>query len=234
MCVSSMSATVAAAVCLDSSIAVLVARCSSSSVRVDRRLGGFGDALGAFLHLAERARDRGGRGQAGVVDQAGDLVALVHHGLGEDEALGVDRLHRLVGGAADFAGEFLALVGQGHEQRIRALVEHARHLVDALRHGGVDLIGLADDIARHLGAHADQLALGLGRVLPDRFIGGRGALDDRVAQRAGAAIERNRRFRGAAIECFGRCGRRHCGLAKRFGRIGASWVMARSALAELV
>ena len=45
----------------------------------DGRLGRFGDALGAFLHLAERARHRDGRVEAGVVDHAGDLFALVQH-----------------------------------------------------------------------------------------------------------------------------------------------------------
>jgi hypothetical protein len=50
----------------------------------DRQLGGFGDALGAFLHLTERARDRGGRGQAGVIDLPRDIIALVQHRLRKD------------------------------------------------------------------------------------------------------------------------------------------------------
>ncbi len=107
----------------------------------DRRLGGFGDALGAFLQLAERARHRGRRGQARVVDQAGDLLALVHHGLGEDEALGVDRLHRLIGDAADFAGELLALAGQGREQRFE--FSSSRRVMSSTRCVMAVLISLA-------------------------------------------------------------------------------------------
>ena len=177
----------------------------------DRLFGGFGDAQGAFLHLPERSRDRGGRVQARIVDLPGDIVALVHHRLGEDEALGVDCLHRLVGDPADFTGELLALVGQRHNQPVRLFVEYSGHVVDALRHGAVDLVGLADNVARNLGAHPDQFAFGLVGAAADCFggrqralgkdVGGvcsgfadriarrRGALGDRVAERAGAAIE---------------------------------------------
>ena len=85
----------------------------------------------------------------------------------------------------------------------------------------VDLVGLADDVARYLGTHAHELALGLagttanrigrrlrcldeklgsgGGRLADRLVRGGGAFDDRIAQRPSAAIKRHGRFRGAAI-----------------------------------
>ncbi len=163
----------------------------------DRQLGGFGDALGAFLHLAERPRHRSGRAEAGVVDLTGDLLALVQHRLGEDVALGLDGLHGLVGDAADFAGELLALGAQRRNQAVRPVVEQARHIVDALRHGVVDLIGLADHGARHLGAHADQLALGLAGAAPDRVGRGQRGLGEKVGGgRDGAA---DRLFGGRAL-----------------------------------
>ena len=77
----------------------------------DVRLGGVGDALGAFLELPQRASDGRGRGLAGVVDQPGDLFAVVHHRLSEDYALGLDRLDGLVRDAGYLAGELLALDG---------------------------------------------------------------------------------------------------------------------------
>jgi hypothetical protein len=41
----------------------------------------------------------------------------------------------------------LALAGQRHKQAVRFLIEQARHVLDTLRHGTVDLVGLADEIA---------------------------------------------------------------------------------------
>ncbi len=82
---------------------------------------------------------------ARLVDQAGDLLAVVHHGLGEGEALGLDRLDGMVGDAAHFAGEFLALCRQRGEQAARFVVEDSRHLGGALVHCGRDLVGLADE-----------------------------------------------------------------------------------------
>ena len=109
MCVSIISEIVSAAVCLDCSMAVLVAQMQVFQRARQRELGAFGDAVGAFVQLPEGARHRGSGVEARVVDQARDLVALVHHGLGEDEALGLDRLDGLVGDAPDLVGEALAL-----------------------------------------------------------------------------------------------------------------------------
>ena len=119
-----------------------------------RRFGRFADALSAFLQLAERPRHGRGGILAGVVDEPCNFLAVVHHGLSKREALGLDRLNRLVGDAAHFAGEFLAPAGKRHDQRVRLLVEEAGHLADALRYGGRDFIGPAGDVTRNFGAGA--------------------------------------------------------------------------------
>ena len=188
----------------------------------DRLLGRIGDALRALLQLAERAGHRGGGVLARFVDQPGDLLAVVHHRLGEDEALGLDRLHRLVGDAADLAGEFLALAGQRGDQPVRLFVEQPRHFADPLRHVVGDLLGVADDIAGDFVARADQRALGLAGAAADQV--GRAeipvAVGHGVGQRAGAAAERSGRFGSAAIERFGRRRARRRALAERFGGAG--------------
>ena len=168
------------------------------------RLRGFGDALSAFLKLPQRARYCRGGGLARFVDQAGNLLAVVHHRLCEDEALGLDRLYRLIGDAGHFAGELLTLAGQCCEQLVRFLVERARHLPHALGYGGVDVIGSADDIARNVGAHANQRALGLARTAADRVGGGAGGLGDEIGSGGGCIADR----------CAGGCG----ALAERFAR----------------
>ena len=214
-CVSSMSAMVADAVCFDSSIAERVrGLCKSSSVRVIVVLAASADALRAFLQLAERSRHGRGRGLAGVVDEPRDLLAVLHHRLGEDEALGLDRLHGLVGDAADFAGEFLALAGKRAEQAVRLFVEQLRHLADALRHRRADLVGAAGDVARDLRAHAGERAFGFAGAAADRFARGGGASASgrrpppicRSLRRRGRRFCRSSRSRvGAAVRsrCFG-------------------------------
>ena len=78
----------------------------------DRRGGAFGRQLGGGVGLLHRAGQRVGRVLARLVDQAGDVLGVVHHRLREGEALGFDRLHRMLGDAADFARELLALAGR--------------------------------------------------------------------------------------------------------------------------
>ncbi|HZV76978.1 MAG TPA: hypothetical protein VFF63_04345 [Candidatus Babeliales bacterium] len=125
----------------------------------------------------------------------------------------------------------LAAAAERRDEGARLFVENASDLVDALRHGAVELIRFVDDVARDLRAHADQFPLGIGGAAADCIVGrlrgfgeklrgGGCAFDDRIAQRAGAAIKRNGRFRGAAIECFGRRRARGRALAERFGSIG--------------
>ncbi len=96
---------------------VLAAPCVASSALSRRSLTAWctdalvacvGGALGG-LQFLERARDGAGAGFGRLVDQPRDVLAVVHHGLREGEALGLDRLHRMVGDAAHFAGELLAL-----------------------------------------------------------------------------------------------------------------------------
>ena len=121
---------------MDSSIAARVAPVQVLQRARKRRLRCIGDVLRAFLQLAERSRHGGRRGLAGIVDEPRDAFAVLHHGLGEDEAFGFDGLHGLVGDAVDLAGEFLALAGQRREQAVRFFVEQLRHLCHALRHRG--------------------------------------------------------------------------------------------------
>ena len=75
LCVSIISETLAVAVCFDCSIAILAVSCRSLSV-----------LLTVMVAVWRR-----------LVDEAGDLLAVVHHGAGEGEALGFDRLHRVIG-----------------------------------------------------------------------------------------------------------------------------------------
>ncbi len=208
----------------------------------NRGLGAFGDAFGAFLQLAERARHCRGGVLARFVDEAGDLLAVVHHRLREDEALGFDRLHRMVGDAADFAGEFLALAGQRHDQPVRLVVEQAGHFAEPLGGRGVELIGLADDVARNLGAGADQEALGFAGAAADRLACSRGALGDEIgggrgrpadclARGSDRLADRIARSRGSPADGFvgcrgalGDCGTGRCGAPTErvAGRRGAS------------
>ena len=168
----------------------------------NRRLGAFGDAFGAFLQLAERARHRRGGVLARFVDEAGDLLAVVHHRLREDEALGLDRLHRMVGDAADFAGEFLALAGQRRDQPVRLLVEQAGHFAEPQRGRVVELVGLADDVARNHGAGSDQEALGFAGAAADRLGRGGGGLGDEIGRGSGRLADCLAGGRGSPADGF--------------------------------
>ena len=144
LCVSSISETLAEAVCLR---------------LLDR-------GLGAVLQLLERAVDGGGRGLARLVDEAGDLLAVVHHGPREGEALGFDRLHGVVGGldrprSLNSLLLPLSAVSSVLELASRMRVISAARCADLL----ADLVGLADEVARHLGADAEQRALDVAGVL---------------------------------------------------------------------
>ncbi len=105
LCVSSISETAEDAVCFDCSTAAWVVSCSSRSVRVmvfealcvaisavsrssliERVTASLEAALADVwldLQLLERPVDGAGPGLARLVDQARDLLAVVHHGLGE-------------------------------------------------------------------------------------------------------------------------------------------------------
>src|SRR5262249_4688537 len=153
-----------------------------------------------------------GRGLARLVDQARDLLAVVHHGLGESEAFGLDRLDRMVGDAADLAGEFLALAGERSQKPARFLVDDPRQLGGALADRRQNLVGLAYEGPRHLGtdreqrtldlagilleyvAHARrrsaQQALGVVRARADRRRGGGGQLGERPLGFGGISLDR--------------------------------------------
>src|SRR5262249_7889219 len=123
--------------------------------------------------------------------------AVVHHGLGEVEAFGLDRLDRMLGDAADLADEFLALVGERGEQAARFLVDDARHFGGALPHRRRNLLGLADEIARHLGADRKQRAFHLAGILLEHVAhAGRHAADHAL----GVVRARADRGRGAGRE----------------------------------
>ena len=122
---------------------------------IDRFAGRLGGGDVARLQVLERLIDRTGRGMA---DQARDLFAAVRHRLGEVEALGLDRLDGLIGHAAYFAHEFLALAGERGQQTTRLLVDYSRHLGGTLADRSRNLFRLADEVARHLGAYGKQRA----------------------------------------------------------------------------
>ena len=64
----------------------------------------------------------------GLVDQARDLLAVVQHGAGEGEALGLDRLDRLsVARPTSPVNSWLLLLSAASSV-LELLVEHARHL----------------------------------------------------------------------------------------------------------
>src|SRR5215467_14991822 len=168
---------------------------------LDRTADGFAGRFGrrdvARLQVLERLIDGAGCALARLADEARDLLAVVHHGLGEVEAFGLDRLDRMLGDAADLAHEFLALVGERGEQPARFLVDDARHFGGALAHRRRNLLGLADEIARHLGADRQQRAFHLTGVLLEHVAhAGRHAADHALGVvRAGAD-----RGRGAGRE----------------------------------
>ena len=137
----------------------------------DRGPRGFAHGLSAFLQLPKRPGHGDGRRFTGFVDEPGDLLAVIHHRLGKDEALRLDRFHRLVGDAADLAGKGLAFARQRRQQAVRFFVEDARHLADVARNGGGKLFRPAGNIAGNVGAYAGQRALGLRRAPADRFGG---------------------------------------------------------------
>jgi hypothetical protein len=130
LCVSSISATLADVVWRDCSIAVLVLSCSSLRVRLT--------VAGGVL--------------ARLVDEAGDLLAVVHHRAREGEALSFDRLHGMIGGLDDLALNSLLLAPKAVEQRAGVGVEDLGHLGARGAELLADLVGAADEIARHLGA----------------------------------------------------------------------------------
>ena len=143
LCVSSISETLADVVCRDCSIAW----------------------LGGVLQLLQRAVDGGGRVLARLVDEAGDLLAVVHHRAREGEALGFDRLHGVIGGLDHLAAELLALGREGGQQRAGIRVEDLGHLGAACAELLADLVGPPDEIARHFGADAEQGAFDVAGVL---------------------------------------------------------------------
>ena len=75
---------------------------------------------------------------------SGDLLAVVHHGLGEIEAFGLDRLHRVIGDAADLAREFLTLARERGKEPARLLVDDLRQFGRPLADRAGNLVGLAD------------------------------------------------------------------------------------------
>ncbi len=83
---------------------------------------------GAVLQFLEGAVDERGRGRARLVDDAGELAAVVHHRLAEGERLGVDRLHRAFCGPLDLHRELTALGGDRGDQPAALLIEQAGEL----------------------------------------------------------------------------------------------------------
>ena len=200
----------------------------------DGRLCRLGDALGAVLKLAEALRHRRCRVLARIVDEPGDFLAVVHHRLGEDEALGFDRLHRMVGNAADFVGEFLAFAGQSGKQTVRLLVEQQRHGAEAFADRRGEFVGLAEDVTGDVATCADQLALGLARAAIDGLGRGRGAPRKKIAG-----------FRRALADCFvgggGASGEKRAGSCRASadrvvgggGTLGQKITGARRAIADV-
>jgi len=82
----------------------------------------------AALQVLQRLIEGARRGIARLVDKARDLLAVVHHGLGEIEALGLYRLHCVLGHTSHLARELLALGGERGKEPARLVVENARHL----------------------------------------------------------------------------------------------------------
>ena len=154
-CVSSMSAMVAEAVCFDSSIAERVAVCKSSSVRVIVVFAASATPCAPSCSWPSvRVIAAVAVWLASLISRA-MLLAVLHHGLGEDEALGLDRLHGLIGDAADLAGEFLALAGN-RRRASRSTFRRATASFLPTRRDTVaaDLVGAAGDVARDLRAYA--------------------------------------------------------------------------------
>ena len=180
---------------------------------IDRFAGRLGGGDVARLQVLERLIDRAGRGIARLADQARDLFAVVRHRLGEVEALGLDRLDGLIGHAAHFAHEFLALAGERGQQTTRLLVDYSRHLGGTLADRGRNLFRLADEVARHLGAYGKQRAFDFTGVLleniadasrhaADHALGVVRARADRGRRIGRELRERTLGFRAIALDCL--------------------------------
>ena len=175
VCVSIISATVAAAVCLDSSIAVLVARCSSSSVReIVNLAASVTPCVPSCICPSVRVTAVVAFRLASLICRAISSLLSIIVWVKTKPLASIDftvwSVMRLTSPA-----NCSPLLARSPREAVRFLVEQTRHVVDALRQRAVDLVGPADDIARNLGAHADQLALGLVGAAPDRFGRGGGA-----------------------------------------------------------
>src|SRR6266849_9627650 len=77
---------------------------SSLAQLLDRANNGFARLLAggdeAALQVQEGLIDSTGRGVACFIDETRDVLAVVHHRLGEIEALGFYSLHRVIGDPA--------------------------------------------------------------------------------------------------------------------------------------
>ena len=156
LCVSSMSATVAAAVCFDSSTAAWW-RCADPRACARCRLGRLGDALGAFLQLAEAC--------ASSPTVAFWLASLMSRAISSLLSIIVWVKTKLLASIDFTAWSVTRLTSPANSWPLpdsaasspfdfsssRCVISPSRSVT-----ADVEFVGPADDVARDLGAGADQ------------------------------------------------------------------------------
>ena len=100
-----------------------------------------GGILRRALQRIETECDLRGRGVARLVDDAGDLFAVVHHRLRKGEALGIDRTHRMLGDAGHLVGELLTLAAERIDEHMALFIENTGQFLRPRPDRMGDLVG---------------------------------------------------------------------------------------------